>query len=253
MASGLIATGAVWAGYQAADPSRIQRVTALDLGDGPAPPSGSAWRLETRPGDDVWGNERAELCNGNTHDGMSPPNGLLFKQGLQATFALQVLIPKSFPNPVPGGWQCAGAQWHMTGGEGPPPCALGLDENGRLSMSGSLEAVDRPWAPGFKEFSWDAGPCPRGVWIKLVLSAYFAVEHGWLRGWADLGGGMKLLGEETSIPTLKTRGGVLQPTFNEITTYRGPLGGYPDAQHLYVDERYAVASTRSVAEAYAFA
>ena len=242
-----------WAGFTAANNERIRTVSLLDAADGgTAPPSGKAWRLEVKPGDNAYG-ERCELMNGNCGGEMSPPGALQFHEGDTAAFAFQFLLPATFPVST-SGFNVV-AQWHQTGGEGSPPFGVTV-QGGKIEIGGSNDQEDVGDYQGMPYNNLWSAPAVTGKWIKVAAVMHFSVTPGvgWVEAWCDNGTGTLVqVAKRTSAFTLKYWKGTTttKPTFSCVGSYRGNAT-FTAPQHMYVDGRYTVARSLAAAEASAF-
>jgi hypothetical protein len=227
-----------WANIMA-EPGRI--TTTPDA----AMPYGFAYSDEIRNGDNPAGyGERAEVGEGNpTRFGLEDR---LFEAGQNRWIAFPFTLGTDFPLNT-SSWYVI-AQLKQLGSMGTPILSIASDEQGGIGLfnsdsnSGSSGNIRR----------WH-GPVKLGQLNKLVLHVKFSANPtvGFVELYGDLdGGGMKLLMGKTYMSTMKQLLGVPIDDQARIGQYRdaAPQSG---TAHVYYG-RYVVATSRDVAEAYAF-
>jgi hypothetical protein len=208
-------------------------------------PYGFAYSNEIRNGDNPAGyGERAEIAEGN-------PTRLsledrLFNRGQDRWIAFPFKLGSNFPINTKS-WNVL-AQIKQLGGMGTPILSMGSDERGEVGLFNS----DTNHESSGNITRWH-GPVKLGQLNKIVLHVKFSPDPtvGFVELYGDLdGGGVELLMGKTYMSTMKQILGVAVPDQARIGQYRdaAPESG---TSNVYYG-RYVVATSRAVAEAYAF-
>lgn len=229
-----------WASIQA-EPGRITETPDAAM------PYGFAYADEIRNGDDPGGyGERSEVGEGNpTRRGLEDR---LFNEGQDRWIAFPFILGADFPINTKE-WYVL-MQIKQLGGLGTPILSMGSDERGDGGLA--LFNSDTNHESSGNIVRWD-GKMKIGQLTKIVLHVKFSPDPsvGFVELYGDLdGSGVKLLMGKTYMSTMKVLAGVTVADHARIGQYRDST---PKSGTSHVDYgRYAVATSREVAETYAF-
>jgi hypothetical protein len=227
-----------WANI-AAEPGRV---TTLPFA---AMPYGDAYSDEVRNGDNPGGyGERSEIAEGNPTRALLEDH--LFTQGENLWIAFPFELRADFPINTRS-WYVI-AQVKQLGGLGTPILSIASNEHGGIGLFNS--ASNGNTSGNVTRWS---GPAKLQQVSKLVLHVKFSPDPavGFVELFGDLDGtGVKPLMGKTYMSTMKQVAGLAVDDQARLGQYRdaAPKSG---TAHVYYG-RYAVATSRAVAEAYSF-